>query len=502
LEKSLWEAADKLRKNIDAAQYKHVVLGLIFLRHMSDAFEKFRNAIIDGQGVPPGTDPEDREIYRQHDIFFMPPLARWTRIATMARDPKIGSIIDEAMELIEAENPSLTGVLSKIYDRQHLDPACLGGLVALVGNISLGDAQNRSADLLGHVFEYFLGQFALGEGKKGGQFYTPRSIVELLVEMIEPFKGNVYDPCCGSGGMFVQSEAFVASRNHKRSDLKVFGQESNQTTWRLARMNLAIQGIDSTNVIWNSEGSFLSDAHSTLVADYTLANPPFNDSDWSGDRLRFDERWRFGIPPAANANFAWLSHIIHHMAPNGHAGIVLAKGTLTSKSGNEGDIRRRMITEGNIVDCIVNLPPKLFLNTQIPAAMWILAKNRRDPLYRDRRNEILFIDARDCGDLITRRTRVFLHNDIELIAGTYHEWRNHGGQYQDVRGFCRSASFENIRQLDYVLTPGRYVGLADDETEFDFKDRFLTLRDELKSQLEREENLNALILESLDRIRF
>lgn len=404
------------------------------------------------------------------------------------------------MDAIEKENPVLKGVLPKVYARDNLDPASLGALIDLVSGIALGDAKARSADVLGHVFEYFLGEFALAEGKKGGQFYTPRSIVELLVAMLEPFKGRVMDPCCGSGGMFVQSEKFVREHQGRIRDISIYGQESNQTTWRLAKMNLAIRGIESSQVKWNNEGSFLNDALKDVRADYILANPPFNDSDWSGDMLRKDARWQYGVPPAGSANFAWLQHFAFHLAPAGQAGIVLAKGALTSKSSGEGEIRRRMIEEGNLIDCIVNLPAKLFLNTQIPAALWFLARDRTNHRFRNRSGEILFIDARNMGTLINRRTRVLTQEDIKTISDTYHNWRNVDGAYANVKGFCASVPLSEVAAKDYVLTPGRYVGLPDEENDFDFAERFASLQKEFAAQLEEEKRLNAAILESLGKV--
>ncbi len=403
------------------------------------------------------------------------------------------------MDAIEKENPSLKGVLPKVYARQNLDPTSLGELIDLIGNIALGDAKSRSADILGHVFEYFLGEFALAEGKKGGQFYTPRSVVELLVEMLEPYKGRVFDPCCGSGGMFVQSEKFVTEHQGKINDISIYGQESNQTTWRLAKMNLAIRGLDSSQVKWNNEGSFLNNAHKDLKCDYIIANPPFNVSDWSGDLLRKDGRWQYGTPPTGNANYAWIQHFIYHLAPSGQAGFVLAKGSLTSKTSGEGDIRKNLIEEG-LVDCIVNLPAKLFLNTQIPASLWFMSRNRSNGKYRDRSKEILFIDARNMGHLINRRTRELSKEDIQLIADTYHNWRNPDGDYEDVKGFCNAASIERVKELDYVLTPGRYVGLADEEDDFDFNERFTSLKAEFEEQLKEETILNKRIAENLAKI--
>ncbi|HEY3486721.1 MAG TPA: class I SAM-dependent DNA methyltransferase, partial [Gammaproteobacteria bacterium] len=424
IEKQLWKAADKLRKNIDAAEYKHIVLGLIFLKYISDSFEELFARLQAGKGDYAGADPEDKDEYKAENVFFVPTEARWPFLLSKAKQPKIGKFVDEAMDAIEKENTLLRGVLPKVYARQNLDPASLGGLMDLVGNIALGDAKARSADVLGHVFEYFLGEFALAEGKKGGQFYTPRSVVELLVEMLEPYKGRVFDPCCGSGGMFVQSEKFVEAHGGKVNDISIYGQESNQTTWRLAKMNLAIRGIDSSQVKWNNEGSFLNDVHKDLKADYVIANPPFNDSDWSGELLRKDGRWQYGVPPAGNANFAWLQHFAFHLSPTGQAGIVLAKGALTSKTSGEGDIRKALIEDGNLIDCIVNLPAKLFLNTQIPAALWFMSRDRKNGKFRNRSGEILFIDARNLGYLINRRTKAFTREDIKKIAETYHAWRN------------------------------------------------------------------------------
>ena len=503
LEKNLWEAADKLRKNIDAAEYKHVVLGLIFLKHVSDDFEALHATITYGRGRFKGADPEDRSLYRSENVFFVPPRARWSFIREAAKWPNIGEVVDEAMELIEKDNPALKGVLSnKVYDRHSLDPACLGGLIALVGDIAMTETQSRNGDLLGHVFEYFLGQFAQGEGKKGGQFYTPRSIVELLVEMLEPYEGKIFDPCCGSGGMFVQTESFVGGRSRGSRSITVFGQESNQTTWRLAKMNLAIRAIDSSRVLWNSEGSFLRDAHPDLKADYILANPPFNDSDWSGRLLRSDLRWAYGKPPSSNANYAWLEHIAHHMAPGGQAGVVLSKGALTSKNVLEYDIRRRMILEGNLMDCVVGLPPKLFLNTQIPAVLLIMSRDRESGRHRPRGDELLFIDARDLGDLVTRRLRVFDRGAIERISGIYHNWRNAGGYYENVNGFCRAVKIGEVAELDFALNPGRFVGLPDDDEILDFEDNFNKLSDELQEHLQEERRLNQLVLDSLDKVRF
>ena len=492
IEKALWKAADKLRKNIDAAEYKHVVLGLVFLKYISDSFEELYEKLKTGEGEYVGADPEDKDEYKAENVFFVPPAARWSYLVANAKLPTIGKLVDEAMDAIERENRSLKGVLPKVYARDNLDSKSLGELIDLIGNIALGDAKSRSADILGHVFEYFLGEFALAEGKQGGQFYTPKSVVELLVKMLEPYKGRVFDPCCGSGGMFVQSEKFVTEHQGKINDISIYGQESNQTTWRLAKMNLAIRGIDSSQVKWNNEGSFLNDAHPDLKADFIIANPPFNVSDWSGELLRNDARWQYGVPPAGNANYAWIQHFLYHLAPTGTAGFVLAKGSLTSNTSNEGEIRKALI-EANLVDCIVNLPAKLFLNTQIPASLWFMKRGRTT-------KEILFIDARNMGELINRRTKEFSHDDTNKIAKVYHDWKSGNDEYEDVKGFCKSASIDEVRELNYVLTPGRYVGLEEVDDDFDFIERFTQLQEELKAQMEEEQTLNKRIMENLARV--
>jgi type I restriction enzyme M protein len=497
LEKQLWKAADKLRKNIDAAEYKHVVLGLIFLKYISDSFDQLYQRLLAEQGQ--GADPEDRDEYNAENVFYVPPEARWPFLLGKAKQPTIGKVVDDAMDAIEKENTILKGVLPKVYNRQALDPTSLGELIDLVGNIAMGDAKARSADVLGHVFEYFLGEFALAEGKQGGQFYTPRSIVELLVEMLEPYKGRVFDPCCGSGGMFVQSERFVEQHQGKLDDISIYGQESNQTTWRLCKMNLAIRGIDASQVKWNNEGSFLNDAHKDLKADFIIANPPFNVSDWSGELLRSDGRWTHGVPPTGNANFAWLQHFVFHLSPKGRAGVVLAKGALTSNTSGEGDIRKAMIADGNLIDCIVNLPAKLFLNTQIPAALWFLNRARKNQ--HPRKGEILFIDARNLGHLINRRTKELSSDDIQQIAKTYHAWRTGEGSYEDIKGFCASVPLDRVAELDYVLTPGRYVGLPDEEDDFNFVERFTALKAEFDAQLVEEAKLNQAIAENLARVK-
>lgn len=514
---ALWKSADKLRKNIDAGEYKHVLLGLIFLKYISDAFEVLHSKLVQGKGEYEGANPEDPNEYTAEKVFFVPPIARWKRISDNAKKTEIllengkkvdiGGYVDEAMEAIERQNPSLKGVLPKVFARQNLDRSSLGGLIDLVGTIALGSEEAKSKDILGQVYEYFLGQFALAEGKKGGQFYTPRSVVKLLVEMLQPFEGRVFDPCCGSGGMFVQSEKFIeAHQDHYKKKSKgvslnpsdmisIYGQESNQTTWRLAKMNLAIRGIDSSNVKWNNEGSFLDDAHKDLKADFIIANPPFNDSDWSGDQLKKDARWRYGAPPSGNANYAWIQHFIYHLSPSGGmAGFVLAKGSLTSKTNSEGEIRKAIIVAG-LLDCIVNLPAKLFLNTQIPACSWFLSRKKEGRL-----DKVLFIDARNMGYLINRRTRDFTDDDISKIADTYHHWRNKNDKYEDIPGFCKSVTLDEIRQKDYVLTPGRYIGLPEEEDDFDFVERFSKLKAELEEQMKEEVKLNELIRQNLAKL--
>ena len=501
-EGKLFKAADKLRKNIDAAEYKHIVLGLIFLKYISDSFEELHTKLKEGMGKFEDADPEDQDEYKAENVFWVPKNSRWSYLHSCAKLPTIGKDLDDAMELIEKENRALKGILPKVYAKPNLDKSALGGLIDLIGDIALGDEEAKSKDILGKVYEYFLGQFALEEGKKGGQFYTPKSIVKLLVEMIEPYKGRVYDPCCGSGGMFVMSEKFVQEHQGRLDDISIYGQESNQTTYRLARMNLAIRGIDGSLVRWNNDGSFLKDAHPDLKADFILANPPFNDSDWSGELLQNDGRWKYGVPPASNANFAWVQHFLYHLAPKGLAGFVLAKGSLTSKSSGEDVIRKNLIEEG-FVDCIVNLPAKLFLNTQIPACLWFLSNKRHG--YngdRNRDGEILFIDARDLGHLINRRTREFYEEDITKIANTYHEWRKKDGDYKDVPGFCASTPIEKIGELDHVLSPGRYVGLPVEEEDFDFAERFAGLKTEFEEQLKEEVELNKRIAENLSKIQY
>ncbi len=495
LEKKLWKTADKLRKNIDAAEYKHVVLGLIFLKYISDAFEEHFQLLVEGKGKYAGADPEDPDEYGAENVFFVPEKARWSHIQSMAKNPGIGKLIDDAMDLIEADNATLKGILPKVFGRQNLDAQTLGGLIDTIGTITLGDSMSKSQDVLGRVYEYFLGQFALSEGQKGGQFYTPESIVKLLVEMLEPYKGRVYDPCCGSGGMFVQSEKFIENHQGRLDDISVYGQESNQTTYRLCRMNLAIRGIDGSNIRWNTEGSFLNNAHKDLKADYIIANPPFNVSDWSGELLNDDARWQYGTPPTGNANFGWVQHFLYHLAPNGKAGFVLSNGSLSSNTGGEGEIRRRIV-EADLVECIVMLPKALFFNTGIPACLWFLHRNKKK-----RNGEVLFIDASELGMMIDRKNRIFEDKDVKQVADTYHNWLKGNNEYEDIKGFCKSAPLSEIEKHKFVLTPGRYVGIEDEEDDgIPFEEKIDKLTSALREQMTQSQVLDKEIKEQLAKI--
>jgi type I restriction enzyme M protein len=513
-EAKLWAAADKLRNNMDAAEYKHVVLGLIFLKYISDAFEE-RHFKLDHDLSDPASqwyikEPqarylalEDPDEYRMENIFWVPKEARWSRLQGNAKQPTIGKFIDDAMVAIERDNPTLKGVLPKDYNRQALDKQRLGELIDLIGTIGLGDKENRSKDILGRVYEYFLSQFASAEGKKGGQFYTPRCVVKILVEMIEPYKGRVYDPCCGSGGMFVSSEKFVEAHGGKIGDISIYGQESNPTTWKLAKMNLAIRGIEG-NLGPDNGDSFHRDHHPDLKADFILANPPFNMKDWGGERLREDVRWKYGIPPNGNANFAWVQHFIHHLGPTSIAGFVLANGSMSSNQSGEGEIRKNII-EADLVDCMIALPGQLFYSTQIPACLWFVTREKKNHKFRDRRGQTLFIDARKMGLLIDRVHLDLTDQDIAKIAATYHAWRGEKdtGSYADMPGFCKSASTDEIRKNGFVLTPGRYVGaedVIDDGEPFEEKMGRLTVR--LTEQFQESERLEMVITENLERLGY
>ncbi|MCA9946722.1 MAG: SAM-dependent DNA methyltransferase [Anaerolineales bacterium] len=517
LEQTLWAAADKLRGHLDAAEYKHVVLGLIFLKYISDRFQALYDDLA-ARADTDYTDPEDRDEYLAENVFWVPADARWETLQGNAKSVQIGIFIDAAMAAIEKENPTLKGVLPQNYGREDLDKRRLGELIDLISTISLvpksqafadADAPQSTTkslafsggDVLGRVYEYFLGQFASAEGKKGGEFYTPQSIVKLLVAMLEPYKGRVYDPCCGVGGMFVQSEKFVEEHQGRVGDIAIYGQESNPTTWKLAQMNLAIRGLDG-NLGPYAADSFHDDLHPDLKADYILANPPFNISDWGGNLLEKDKRWEYGLPPTGNANFAWIQHMLHHLAPTGRAGFVLANGSMSSGQSGEGDIRRALV-EADLVECMVALPPQLFFNTQIPACLWFLARSKQE----QRREQVLFIDARGLGEMVDRTRRELTHKEINRIADTFHAWRDQkpgfskkpGFSYADEPGFCKSATLAEIAAHDYVLTPGRYVGAADVEDDGEpFEEKMERLSSELGEQLKKSRELEQTIVQYLN----
>jgi type I restriction enzyme M protein len=507
-EADLFKAADKLRGNMEPSDYKHVALGLIFLKYISDAFEDKHKALLaeDAQSA------EDKDEYLADNVFWVPKEARWSHLQANAKLPTIGTLIDDAMRAIEKDNESLKGVLPKDYSRPALNKVMLGELIDLISGIALGAEGDKSKDILGRVYEYFLGQFAGAEGKRGGEFYTPRSVVRVLVEMLEPYSGRVYDPCCGSGGMFVQSERFVQEHGGRIGDIAIYGQESNYVTWRLAKMNLAVRGVDS-KIFWNNEGSFHKDEFAAqrgsdgapMKADYILANPPFNISDWGGDRLREDVRWKFGAPPVGNANYAWLQHIYHHLAPNGTAGVVLANGSMSSNQSGEGEIRKAMV-EADVVDCMVALPGQLFYSTQIPACLWFLARNKNPGKgLRDRRGQVLFIDARKMGVLVDRTRRELTDQEVQKIADTYHAWRGEkdAGEYADMAGFCKSSSMDDIRKHGHVLTPGRYVGAAEQEDDGEvFEEKMQRLSALWREQREEAANLDARIEANLKELGY
>ena len=506
-EAELWAMADALRGSMDAAEYKHVVLGLIFLKYISDAFEERREAVLAEYGEEAA---EDRDEYIAENVFWVPQEARWTELKAKARRATIGELVDDAMTAIERENPSLKGVLPKEYARPALDKQRLGQLIDLVSNIKVGDAEARSKDVLGRVYEYFLSQFASAEGKKGGEFYTPRCVVKLLVEMLKPYQGRVYDPCCGSSGMFVQSMEFIRAHANgngapkdrsAKGDIRILGQESNYTTWRLAKMNLAIRGINGQI----EHGDTLrNDRFPDLKADYILANPPFNISDWGGDRLREDKRWKYGVPHQGNANFAWVQHMVHHLAPRGVAGFVLANGSMSSNQSGEGQIREKLV-EADLVDCMVALPGQLFYSTQIPACLWFVARDRTGGAFRDRPGEVLFIDARKVGRMVDRTHREFTDEDIARIADTYHAWRGEedAGEYADEPGFCKSAALDEMRDHGHMLTPGRYVRAAPEEDDGEpFVEKMKQLVGELQRQQSEAATLDAAIAENLEALGF
>lgn len=498
-EEKMWQAADKLRGHMDSAEYKHVVLGLVFLKYISDAFQERYDVLKKEQFA----DPEDRDEYRSENVFWVPKEARWLYLQANAKQPTIGRLLDDAMVAIERDNLSLKGVLSKDYARPALDKQRLGELIDLIGTIGLGDKESRSKDILGRVYEYFLGQFASAEGKKGGEFYTPRCVVRLLVEMIEPFKGRVYDPCCGSSGMFVQSEEFIRQHGGRIGDISVYGQESNPTTWKLAKMNLAIRGIEANLGPFQAD-SFHNDLHKDLKADFVLANPPFNMSDWGGERLREDVRWKYGAPPASNANFAWVQHMIHHLAPTGVAGFVLANGSMSSNQSGEGEIRKNII-EADLVDCMIALPPQLFYGSQIPACLWFLARDKRNSKFRDRRRHTIFFDVRKMGYMVDRVHRELSDEEITRIAGIYHAWRGEegAGTYQDISGFCKSSTTDDIAAKEHILTPGRYVGVEEVEDDGEaFEEKMIKLSAKLQEEFAASTQLETAILKNLKELGY
>ncbi|EGO9192693.1 SAM-dependent DNA methyltransferase [Enterococcus faecalis] len=498
IEDKLWAAADKLRGSMDASEYKNVVLGLIFLKYVSDSFEEKYEELTQDEYA----DPEDKDEYLADNIFWVPAEARWEKINRDAKTPKIGETIDEAMIAIEKENPSLKNVLPKNYSRPQLDKTRLGETVDLITNIKVGDSENRKTDTLGRVYEYFLGKFASAEGKGGGEFYTPRSVVSLLVEMLEPYKGRIYDPCCGSGGMFIQSEKFVEEHAGSIGDISIYGQESNPTTWQLCKMNLAIRGIDG-NIGAHNADTFHNDLHKGLRADYILANPPFNISDWGQERLLEDSRWKYGTPPSGNANYGWIQHMTAKLAPEGTAGFVLANGSMSTSTTSEFEIRKNLI-ENDLVECIVTLPGQLFYSTPIPVCLWFLTKSKDKKNERNHQGEILFIDARNEGFMADRTTKEFSEEDIKKIADTYHAWKGtNEKEYADVAGFCSSASLDTVKERDYILTPGRYIGLEDEvEDSESFEEKMERLTTLLSEQFIQSHQLEEDICKALGGIGY
>ena len=496
IEKTLFAAADKMRGAMDAGEYKHIALGLLFLRYISEAFQRLHDQLEQDDYA----DAEDPDEYLAESVFWVPEAARWSTLSKKAKDPAIGVMIDDAMRAIEASNDSLKGALPKVFGKESVDRTMLAGLIDLFSNLKL-DGTKADFDLIGRIYEYCIGEFAGSEGKRGGEFYTPKSVVDTLVEMMEPTKGRVYDPCCGTGGFFVQSEKFIEAHQGVRGDIAVYGQERNHTTFGLARMNLAIRGIFA-DIRWNAEGTLVRDAFPDERFDYILANPPFNISDWSGDILREDSRWRYGTPPVGNANFAWIQHIYAHLSASGIGGVVMANGSMSSMSGGEGDIRRALV-EGDAIDAMVALPGQLFYGTQIPACLWIMAKDKsngiaKDAKLRDRRGEVLFIDARKMGALVagSRKQKELSAQEVTRIATAYHAWRGEpdAGAYEDVPGFCKSASLEEIAKHNFVLTPGRYVGAgAAEEDGEPFEEKFERLMGELRGQFAEGRRLEAEI---------
>ncbi len=505
IKQTLWKTADKLRSTMSPSEYKHVVLGLIFLKYISDSFEVRRSTLENNFRNPDHADYEadeaeilelleEKDYYTMDNIFFVPSNSRWQAIQNSAKQAGLGKRIDDALLEIENENQSLKGILNRNYARLPIEDDKLAGLIDLISTIGFNEG-DKSTDILGQVYEYFLGQFASAEGKRGGEFYTSASIVKTLVEVLAPYKGKIYDPCCGSGGMFVQSEKFIKAHGGKIADISIYGQEMNSTTWKLAAMNLAIRGIDY-NLGREPQDSFFKNQHPDLRADFIMANPPFNVSDWGGDKLESDNRWKYGTPPAGNANFAWIQHMIHHLNANGRAGIVLANGSMSSTTSGEGEIRKSLV-EGDVVECMVALPGQLFFNTQIPVCLWFLAKQKK------RKGEVLFIDARNLGEMETRVQKVFSDSDISEIANTYHNWAAANDEYEDIKGFCKSASLADIESHDFVLTPGRYVGVADEEDDgIPFEDKMRDLTQNLKTQFETSAELELRIKDNLSKLGY